>query len=122
VAGGHRFRRLAIFREILEWSRRARTPLASAPGCTTVLVDGLTGVAHCVSVKAFAAGHRAGDCYVALCGARVLPERLTAPARYHCPACERAADNAASRCNRSASPDALRAASISVASSSSSLI
>ena len=89
MAGRHRFRRLAAFREILEWSRRARRPVATAPGCTIVLVDGLTGVAHCLTVKAFAAGRRAGDCYVALCGARVLPERLTAPARYHCRACER---------------------------------
>ncbi|MBV9143549.1 MAG: hypothetical protein JO115_21990 [Pseudonocardiales bacterium] len=86
MAGRHRFRRFAILREVLEWSRCARTPVA--PGCTIVLVDGLTGVAHCLTVKAFAAGRRAGDCYVALCGARVLPERLTAPARYRCRACE----------------------------------
>jgi hypothetical protein len=77
MAGRHRFRRFAILREILEWSRCARTPVA--PGCTIVLVDGLTGIAHCVSVKALAAGRRAGDCYVASavrgCCPRVLPPR-----------------------------------------------
>jgi hypothetical protein len=31
----------------------------------------------------------AGGRYIALCGAQVVPERLTAPARFHCPACER---------------------------------
>lgn len=87
MAGRHRFRRLATFREILDRSRRTRTP--AAPGCTIVFVDALTGIAHCVTDKALAAGPRAGGCYVALCGAQVLPDRLTAPARYHCPTCER---------------------------------
>jgi hypothetical protein len=32
---------------------------------------------------------RAGGRYVALCGAQVLPVSLSAPARFHCPVCER---------------------------------
>ncbi|MGH3426257.1 MAG: hypothetical protein ACRDQZ_01565 [Mycobacteriales bacterium] len=77
---------IATLREILGRGRRARTPV---PGCTIGFVDGPTGIAHCVTQDAFAAGRRTGGRYVALCGAQVLPARLTAPARYHCPACER---------------------------------
>jgi hypothetical protein len=89
MAGRHRFRRIATLREIL--GRRARPPVATAPGCTIAFADGPTGIAHRVTEDAFAEGRRAGGCYVALCGAQVLPTRLTAPARYHCPACERGA-------------------------------
>jgi hypothetical protein len=89
MAGRHRYRRLATLREILDRSRRARSPVATAPGCTIAFADGPTGIAHRVTDAAFAAGRRAGDRYVALCGAQVLPVSLTAPARFHCPACER---------------------------------
>ncbi|MGH3829685.1 MAG: hypothetical protein ACRDRS_04420 [Pseudonocardiaceae bacterium] len=74
-------------REIL--GRRARSAVANAPGCTIGFTDGHTGIAHRVTEEAFTAGRRAGGCYVALCGARVFPASFTAPARYHCPACER---------------------------------
>ena len=90
MPGRHRFRRLATLREILDWSRRARPPAVELV-CTIEFADGPTGIAHRVAAEAFAAGLRAGGRYVALCGARVLPERLTAPARFHCPACERGA-------------------------------
>ena len=88
MPGRHRFRRIATLREILDWSRRARPPAVELV-CTIEFADGPTGIAHRVTAAAFAAGRRAGGRYVALCGARVLPERLTAPARFHCPACER---------------------------------
>jgi hypothetical protein len=91
MAGKHRYRGIATLREILGWGRRARPPVATAPGCTIGFADGPTGIAHRVTEEAFAAGRRAGGCYVALCGAQVLPARLTAPARFHCPACERGA-------------------------------
>ncbi|MBV8540513.1 MAG: hypothetical protein JO364_08560 [Pseudonocardiales bacterium] len=87
MAGKHRYRHIATLREIL--GHRARTPVATTPGCTIGFADGPTGIAHRVTADTFAAGRRAGGCYVALCGAEVLPARLTAPARYHCPACER---------------------------------
>jgi hypothetical protein len=88
MAGRHRFRRIATLREILDRGRRARTP-AATPTCTISFADGPTGVAHRVTGEAFAAGRRAGGRYVAVCGARVLPVSFSAPARYHCPACER---------------------------------
>jgi len=88
MPGRHRFRRLAILRGVLGWGRRARPTVAPAPRCFVVLTDRLTGVAHRVTSETFAASH-AGDHYVALCGAPVLPTRLTAPARFHCPVCER---------------------------------
>jgi hypothetical protein len=69
--------------------RRARGPVATAPGCTIAFADGPTGIAHRVTDAAFAAGRRAEGRYVALCGAQVLTVSLTAPARFHCPACER---------------------------------
>jgi hypothetical protein len=89
MAGKHRYRGIATLREILGRCRRARPPVAATPGCTIGFADGPTGIAHRVTEEAFAAGCCAGGCYVALCGAQVLPERLTAPARFHCPACER---------------------------------
>jgi hypothetical protein len=89
MAGRHRFRRLATLREILGRGRRVRPLVAS--GCTIAFADGPTGIAHRVTEEAFAAGRRAGGRYVALCGAQVLPVSLSAPARYHCPACERGA-------------------------------
>ena len=89
MAGRHRFRRIVTLREILDWSRRARPPVAPAPGCTISFVDGPTGVAHRVTGETFAAGRRAGGRYVALCGVQVLPVSLSAPARFHCPVCER---------------------------------
>ncbi|MGH3825689.1 MAG: hypothetical protein ACRDQX_00735 [Pseudonocardiaceae bacterium] len=82
-----RCRGIPRLREIL--GRRARHPGAAAPGCTIGFADGPTGIAHRVTEEAFAEGCRAGGGYVALCGARVRPASLTAPARYHCPACER---------------------------------
>jgi hypothetical protein len=85
MAGKHRYRLSAPLREILS---RAR-PAAPAPGCTVGFTDGLTSIVHRVTTEAFTAGRREGGRYVALCGARVRPVRLTAPARYYCPACER---------------------------------
>ncbi len=89
MPGRHRFRRIATLREILYRSRRARPPTVLASVCTVEFADGPTGIAHRVTAAAFAASRRTGGRYVALCGAQVLPERLTAPARFHCPACER---------------------------------
>lgn len=86
MAGKHRFRLCAPLREILSRGR----PTAPAAGCTVGFTDGVSGIAHRVTQEAFAAGPRAGGHYVALCGTRVRPIRLSAPARYHCPACERA--------------------------------
>ncbi|MGH3718116.1 MAG: hypothetical protein ACRDRI_04590 [Pseudonocardiaceae bacterium] len=82
MSGRHRFRRIATLREIL--GRRAR-PSVTTTRCTIGFADGPSGIAHRVTEEAFAAGGR----YVALCGAQVLLVRLTAPARFHCPACER---------------------------------
>ncbi|MGH3854229.1 MAG: hypothetical protein ACRDR6_12200 [Pseudonocardiaceae bacterium] len=87
MAGRHRFHGIATLRKIL--GRRARPPIATAQGCTIGFADGATGIAHNVTEEAFAAGRRAGGRYVALCGARVLPASLSAPACFHCPACER---------------------------------
>jgi hypothetical protein len=94
MAGRHRFRRLAALGEILGGGRRARTPAVPASaGAVSVgtveFADGPTGIAHRLTREAFAAGRRAGGRYVALCGVQVFPARLTAPARSHCPACER---------------------------------
>jgi hypothetical protein len=88
MPGRHRYRRIATLREILDRCRRARPP-GVALVCTIEFADGPTGIAHRVTAAAFAAGRRAGGHYVALCGAQVLPTRRTAPARFHCPACER---------------------------------
>lgn len=87
MPGRHRFRRLAMLREIL--GRHVRSPVTPVPAGTVVLTDGVTCIAHRVTREAFLAGCRAGNCYVALCGVRVLPLTLTAPARVHCPVCER---------------------------------
>ncbi|MGH3855481.1 MAG: hypothetical protein ACRDR6_18735 [Pseudonocardiaceae bacterium] len=89
MAGKHHVRLVAALRAILSRGRRARPPVSTTLGCTIGFADGPTGIAHRVTAEAFAAGRRAGGCYVALCGAQVLPESLTTPARYHCPACER---------------------------------
>jgi len=89
MAGKHRDRFSATLRAILVRGPRARTPVASTPGCTIGFADGPSGIAHRVTAEAFAAGRRAGGRYLALCGAQVLPASLTHPARYHCPACER---------------------------------
>ncbi|MGH3826163.1 MAG: hypothetical protein ACRDQX_03165 [Pseudonocardiaceae bacterium] len=88
MPGRHRFRSIATLHEIL--GRRARTPATTTWGCTSGLADGSTGISHSVTEQAFVEGRRAGERYVARCGAvRVRPTRRTAPARYHCPACER---------------------------------
>jgi hypothetical protein len=89
MPGRHRFRRIVTLREILDRSRRARTPVAPVPGCMIVFADGPTGIAHRVTTEAVAAGRRAGGRYVALCGVQVLPVSLSALARFHCPVCER---------------------------------
>jgi len=89
MPGRHRFRSIVTFREVL--SRSTQRPVIPTPGCTIGFADGPTGIGHRVTEQAFAEGTRTGDGYLALCGARVLPESLTAPARYHCPACERSA-------------------------------
>ena len=86
MAGKHHFRHLATLGGIL--SRRTRPP-ATTSECTISFADRSTGIAHHISAtEAFAPDHRAGEPYLALCGARVLPARLSAPARYHCPLCE----------------------------------
>ena len=89
MGGRHRFRRIATLREILGRDPRARRPVATTPECTIGFTDRATGIAHRVTADAITAGLRAGGRYVALCGAQVLPASLSAPARYHCPACER---------------------------------
>jgi hypothetical protein len=93
-----RHRDVGRFRGILGRGRRARpTAVPASVGAgsagtgsvgTVEFADGPTGIAHRLTREAFAAGRRAGGRYVALCGAQVLPARLTAPARSHCPACE----------------------------------
>jgi hypothetical protein len=86
MPGRHRWPRLARLWEILGRGRRVRPPV---PAGTVVLTDGVTSIAHRVTREAFHTGCGAGQCYVALCGVRVLPLTLTAPARFHCPVCER---------------------------------
>jgi hypothetical protein len=49
MAGRHRFRRLAALREMLDRGRRARGPVATAPGCTIAFADGPSGIAHRVT-------------------------------------------------------------------------
>lgn len=88
MTGRRRYLLSVALRLIRGQGRRARTPVATTPVCTIGFADGPTGIAHRVTIDAFAAGHRVGGRYVALCGAQVLPARLTAPAHYHCPACE----------------------------------
>jgi len=83
-----RFRPVATLRETLSRGRHARPP-AAARRCTIAFTDGPSGVEHRVTDEAFATGRRAGGCYIALCGAQVVPARLTAPARFPCPVCER---------------------------------
>ena len=56
MPGRHRFRRIATLREILGRSRRARTPVATAPTSTISFADGPIGIAHRVTDEAFAAG------------------------------------------------------------------
>jgi hypothetical protein len=87
MPGRHCFCRGATLRAIL--GRRVRPPVTPVPAGTVVLVDGVTGAAHRVTKEAFLAGCRAGNRYVALRGVQVLPLTLTAPARFHCPVCER---------------------------------
>ena len=87
MADRYRYRRIAALCGVL--SRRARMSVTTGHSCTIGVADGATGIAHSVTEEAFAAGRRAGGCYVAVCGARVLPASFTAPARYHCPTCER---------------------------------
>jgi len=71
------------------WAVASDPPSPPVPAGTVVLTEGVTGAAHRVTREAFLAGCRAGNRYVALCGVRVLPLTLTAPARFHCPVCER---------------------------------
>lgn len=85
--GRHCCRRVATLRAIL--GRRARPPVTPVPTGTVMVVDGVTCVSHRVTREAFLAGCRAGGRYAAVCGVRVSPLTLTAPARFHCPACER---------------------------------
>lgn len=85
-----RHRSVASLRKILFAGRQApRGRVATAPLLTIEMVDRRTEVAHRVTDEAFAAGRRDGGCYRAICGVLVLPASLTAPARGHCPACER---------------------------------
>ncbi len=86
MPGRHRCPRLAALRKIVGRGRRARLPV---PAGTVVVTDGVTSIAHRVTREAFLAGCRAGHRYVALCGVRVRPLTLTAPAHFHCPVCER---------------------------------
>lgn len=85
-----RHRSVALLRKILFMGRQApRGHVATAPLLTIEMVDRSTEVAHQVTDEAFAAGRREGGCYRTVCGGFVLPASLTAPARGHCPACER---------------------------------
>jgi hypothetical protein len=85
-----RHRSIASLRKILFGGRQARAHVATtAPLLTIEMVDRRTEIAHRVTDEAFAAGRRDGGRYWAMCGAQVLPASLTAPARGHCPACER---------------------------------
>jgi hypothetical protein len=84
-----RHRSVTSLRKILFTGRQGRAHVAIAPLLTIELVDRRTEVAHRVTDEAFATGRRDGGCYRAMCGAQVLPASLTAPARRHCPACER---------------------------------
>lgn len=85
MPGRHRCPRLAVLRKIVGRGWCARLPV---PGGTVVVTDGVSSVAHWVTREAFLAGCRAGDRYVVLCGVRVCPLTLTAPAYFHCPVCE----------------------------------
>ncbi len=77
-------------RKILFARRQPRPPVIRARTCAIVITDDLTGTAHLVTDEAFAAGRRtAGGRYLAVCGAQVFAASLAAPARSHCPACER---------------------------------
>jgi hypothetical protein len=87
MAGRHRG--VAALRKILSAARQARGPVPTAALLTIEMVDRRTEVAHRVADEAFATGRRDGGCYRAVCGGLVLPASLTAPARGHCPACER---------------------------------
>jgi hypothetical protein len=87
MAGRHRG--VAALRKILFAGRQTWGPAPTAPLLTIELVDSRTEVAHRVADEAFAASRRDRGCYRAVCGVLVLPASLTAPARGHCPACER---------------------------------
>ena len=52
------------------------------------MVDATTGTEHRVTDESVAAGRRAGGCYVAVCGARVLAASLTMPERDQCQSCQ----------------------------------
>ena len=84
-----RHRSVASLRKLLFGGRQAWRPVATAPLLTIEMVDRCTEVAHRVADEAFAAGRRDGGRYWAICDAQVLPASLTAPARRHCPECER---------------------------------
>jgi hypothetical protein len=84
-----RHRSVASLRKILFGGRQARAHGATAPLFTIEMVDRRTEIAHRVTDEAFAAGRRDEGRYWAMCGAQVFPASLTAPARGHCPACER---------------------------------
>jgi hypothetical protein len=66
-----------------------RAHMTTTPLRAIQLVDSRTVIAHRVTDEAFAAGRGNGGLYQALCGLLVLPASLTAPARGHCPPCER---------------------------------
>ncbi|MGH7745970.1 MAG: hypothetical protein ACREQ5_14515 [Candidatus Dormibacteria bacterium] len=51
------------------------------------MTDGYTNVTHQVTDEAMAQGRRAGGCYRALCGARVLSASLATPVRRRCQIC-----------------------------------
>ena len=84
-----RHRSVASLRKLLFGGCQARAHVATAPLLTIEMVDRRTEIAHRVTDEAFAAGRRDGGRYWAICDAQVLPASLTAPARGHCPACER---------------------------------
>jgi hypothetical protein len=85
-----RRRSVGLLAKILFKGRRqVQAPEATELLLAIEMVDRCTQVAHRVSDEAFAAGRRDGGCYRAVCGVLVFPASLTAPARSHCPPCER---------------------------------
>lgn len=73
------------------WLRKIRFAdgqASTTPRRVMVMTDGRTGTGHRVTDQAFAAGRRAGGCYLAACGLPVFSASLTAPAREHCARCE----------------------------------
>ncbi|MGH7751039.1 MAG: hypothetical protein ACREQ5_40680, partial [Candidatus Dormibacteria bacterium] len=81
MAGRHR-------RVMAPGSQRRSAPVTTTPPVlrTIEMTDGHTNLTH-VTDEAMAQGRRAGGCYRAICGLRVLSASLAAPVQRHCPRC-----------------------------------